>query len=390
MGLYIHVPFCVHKCGYCDFNSWAETKREPQLKWLEGLKAQLNFWSPKLSAARGKIDTVFFGGGTPSLLDSDILKEAVSVVFDAFDWAPDFEWTLEVNPETLSPQKLEDIQGTVINRISMGVQSFNNEYLERLERRARAEDNRRALDLIAKSWGGRWSLDLMFALPGQTLVEWKADLEESMSFAPSHVSAYQLTLTTERSKNWKQAQDEKLLEMFEYTQSRLAESGLARYEVSNFARPDFESRHNLRYWQVNPFLGLGPGAAGLIPSALFETASGAGADYGAHQKNPDAFETWLAGAGQEAVELRNLTRRSARDHVFEKLMMGLRLKQGLDLQFLSGSSLQSLTKESALVVDKGFARVEPENLRILDSLLPGICSRIESEINAETVKGFLK
>lgn len=328
-GIYVHVPFCVHKCGYCDFNSWAETRSEFQWQWLEAITRQANYWQDRCASER--FDTIFWGGGTPSLLDSKILAQFMEVLRKNFSLAPNCEITIECNPETLNEEKLTRLWDAGVNRISIGIQSFEDQFLHRLERQTTRASNLKVLEMVSKKWPGRWSLDLMFALPEQTLEQWLAELDLAMSFNPGHVSAYQLTLSTARSKNWKQAPEDELLEFFLLTQERLLESGLHQYEISNYAKPGHECQHNLHYWKLDPFLGLGPGAAGLIPARWgaekLETDS-----IGFHQKIAPRWEKWLEHSGTASESTSWLESRTPEDHLKEMLMMNLRLNEGFSLE----------------------------------------------------------
>ncbi|HVJ65501.1 MAG TPA: radical SAM family heme chaperone HemW [Bdellovibrionota bacterium] len=328
-GLYVHVPFCVHKCGYCDFNSWAETRSEFQWQWLEAITRQAQYWSPR--SAEDRFDTVFWGGGTPSLLDSEILTRFMRVLQTSFRLAPHAEITVECNPETLNADKLSRLWDAGVNRLSIGIQSFQDDYLARLERQTTRESNLRVLELVAKTWPGRWSLDLMFALPEQSLEQWLAEMDLALEFSPSHISAYQLTLSTARSKNWKQAPEDELLEFFVLTQERLLEAGLHQYEISNYAKPGHESQHNLHYWRLDPFLGIGPGAAGLLPAAWLRDRADAATATGFHQRVAPRWEHWLRDAGTAVESTTWLEPRTSEDHLKEMLMMNLRLNEGFSL-----------------------------------------------------------
>lgn len=390
-GLYVHVPFCVHKCGYCDFNSWAEESLAPQIKWQEALAKQSQFWGETLLSDT-RFDTVFWGGGTPSLLKPEPMEEAARALRDHFQFTEDAEWTFECNPETITPELLRHMASLGVNRISVGIQSFEDQYLDRLERRARRVDNLRTLECVKEHWKGRWSLDLMFGLPEQSPQQWEQELETALEFAPDHISAYQLTLTTARSKNWKQPDSDTLLDMFLITESRLAAAGLQKYEVSNFAREGHESKHNLKYWKLEPFLGLGPGASGLIsPKLMPQIISPVPhleqprlGTHGAHQKQPDAFEKWAKNAGLPPEELLSqLTPRSGKEHLEELLMMGLRLREGLDEARLEGLGLDPhlLFKSSQIVGNiehcDGFWRATEQGARVLDTVLQKLFTEIE-------------
>lgn len=384
-GLYVHVPFCVHKCGYCDFNSWAEEAREPQERWLRALERQVAFWAKDHHSKNlESFATVFWGGGTPSLLEPDILERATTLVRQSFPIADSAEWTVECNPETLDLARLKHLEDIGVNRISIGIQSFEDIYLDRLERRARRVDNLRVLELVAANWKGRWSLDLMFGLPEQDLKRWEAELRQALVFNPSHISAYQLTLTTARSKNWKQPDADHLLEMFEVTEAQLGAAGLEKYEVSNFAKPGEESRHNLKYWKLEPFLGLGPGASGLLAAAQLPPGNPRFSRFGAHQKQPDTFEKWENAAGHELSEWgSSLTPRSGREHLEELLMMGLRLREGLELSRLEapeGGILKIFEREQTtgnIRLSQGRAYATRAGEQVLDSVLQRLFTEVE-------------
>ncbi len=307
------------------------------MRWFRALEKQIAYWAPRM--AHWKFETVFFGGGTPSLLADDLILKTMERLRGSFNFSSNVEITWEVNPETLTEEKLAIFERAGVNRLSLGIQSFQDHQLERLERRARRADNFRALSLLKSFWKARWSMDLMFGLPEQGLLDWDRELGEALDFRPQHISAYQLTLTTARSKNWKQPDEDELLNQFLFTQEKLRSKGLPAYEISNFSAEGEESRHNLKYWSLEPFLGLGPGAAGLMSGKMLgaelesEEVPGVGlgrSRFGFHQKNPDHFEKWLEGAGlPESENGQWLKVRSGREHFEELLMMGLRIKRGI-------------------------------------------------------------
>lgn len=371
----MHVPFCLHKCGYCDFNSWAETRREFQDEWLWAISKQVDYWSPRTE--REIFDTVVWGGGTPSLLHTDILQAFMQKIQSSFSLSKDVEVTVECNPETLNQEKLTKLWDAGVNRLSIGIQSFEDLYLQRLERQTTRDANLKVLELVASKWPGRWSLDLMFALPEQSLERWLGEMDLALSFNPSHISAYQLTLTTARSKNWRQAPEDELLEFFVLTQERFAEAGLEHYEVSNFARPGYECRHNLHYWNLHSFLGLGPGAAGLIPAAWALDHAEAGSTIGFHQRVAPRWETWLQKVGSPAESGAWLETRSLEDHFKEMLLMNFRLTAGFDLlrwgdhalqmrQVLETMSARGLVEE---VPNQNKWRATTRGMQILDTTI---------------------
>lgn len=356
-----------------------------------GVVRQSEFWfqnlSKRISPRSLELDTVFWGGGTPSLIDDEITKRVLDNLNSLWNFRAAREFTIEVNPETLTLEKLKLWSALGINRLSVGIQSFDNGYLEKLERRARKKDNLRSLELIASHWNGKrgWSLDLMFGLPAQSLNQMLEDLELAVSFNPTHISSYQLTLTTKRSENWSQPGEETLVDMMLARKNFLEDRGFFSYEVSNFAKPGFESLHNKNYWQLNSFIGLGPGARGLLGPGF------CGDGFGFHQTSPDNFDTWLKVAGDSEQELASLVARSASDHVLEKLMMGLRLVEGIslgslasDLKISSDNLIQSLGKAQKLAwaretidfgaLGAGNLKLTAQGQKILDTLVPKIAA----------------
>lgn len=387
LGLYIHFPYCAHKCGYCDFNSWKDLSMESQQLWLKGIYKQLEFWAPRTE--NYKVDTVFFGGGTPSLLDNQLLIELGLKIQDSFNLTNTAEWTVECNPETINEAKLHALAECGADRLSMGVQSFQDNFLVTLERQASVKTNVKALDLIADIWDGRWSFDLMFALPGQSLNQWRKDCEQAMSYGVKHISAYELTLTTARALSWKKPSESEILPFYEFNNEFFKDFGLEKYEVSNFAAPGEESRHNLKYWELDPFLSLGPGGAGLLPNDLV------GGDHdlalGYTQKNPNHFESWMSQAGNYYDEMANCEARSLKSHIQETLMMGLRLKKGISLGFLGelgiaeSDLMQPLTDKKLIDNVDGCWRVAGDSELLLDFLITQLFHRLDHLLEAQDI-----
>jgi oxygen-independent coproporphyrinogen-3 oxidase len=379
LSLYLHTPFCRHKCGYCDFNSWGEENLEPQKRWLAAIQEETLLWSQRLGT-NYEILTCFVGGGTPSLLAPEIWEELSLFLKKELAWAPNFEWTLEANPEDVTASKLAFFRDIGINRISMGVQSFEEKYLARLERKASPQRNREALAVLAEHWPARWSLDLMYALPGQTLAEWERDLRTALEFQPRHISTYQLTLSTERSRNWEQAPEDELHSFYELKKEILEDLGFLHYEISNFAKAGEECRHNLAYWELQSFLGLGPGAYGLVDGLLLPDSA---SRFGAHTRNAAHFEKWLDSTKSLRHSSRFFEERSPKMHFQELLMMGLRLQKGLSYGKLP-SQFRDFLKDNPSY--KGLLDCSPEGglkatekaRQILDFLLKKLFRDMES------------
>ncbi len=377
LGIYIHFPFCAYKCGYCDFNSWVEETEEPQKIWLEALKKELLFWK-----ARGlddfQIDTLFMGGGTPSLLKEKYFYELEAFLKKNLTFSPTLEWTVEANPETIHSTLLETFENIGVNRLSIGIQSFQEKYLRRLERGATPHSNKRALSCVAENWKGRWSLDLMFGLPEQNFQDWESDLNEALSFGSKHISAYQLTLSTEKSKNWKQPVEEELLKYFRFTREVLGARGLIPYEISNFAIPSEESRHNLKYWRAEPFLALGPGAYSLLPSRLInQSLDQSDEGFGAHLKNPSKMSDWQKHV-ENPLSFGKIEKRDVKIHITELLLVGLRLEKGIEMKlfpknfdfgFLNGlNDLLEKTDTHIRATEKGREILDTTILKAVHSL----------------------
>jgi len=261
---YVHIPFCAHKCGYCDFASLAGVDHLAD-RYLDALEIEMSrVVNPR------EVDTIFVGGGTPTRLTAPQLARLLDAIRRWFPMSAGGEWTVEANPGTLDEAKVDALAEGGVNRVSLGAQSFRPESLAALERNHNPDDVPRALDLIRPRFD-RWSFDLIFGVPGSTLDHWQADLDAALALAPSHLSCYGLVYEkgTALWKQWtagsvREVGEEVERTMYEMTIDRLAESGLHQYEISNFARPGHECRHNLVYWANDPYFGLGVGAARFV------------------------------------------------------------------------------------------------------------------------------
>jgi oxygen-independent coproporphyrinogen III oxidase len=263
-AVYVHVPFCAHKCGYCDFASLAGADHLAD-RYLAALEREM----ARLGEPQ-EVETIFIGGGTPTRLDAEPLERLLAMVRRWYRLAPGGEWTVEANPGTLDPRKVDVLAAGGVNRVSLGAQSFHPELLRVLERNHAPEEVGRALDLIRPRFA-RWSFDLIFGVPGSTLAQWEADLEAALALGPSHLSCYGLVYE-KGTALWKQraaarvhpVDEETERAMYALTIDRLERAGLVQYEISNFARPGHESRHNLVYWANDAYFGVGVGAARYV------------------------------------------------------------------------------------------------------------------------------
>jgi oxygen-independent coproporphyrinogen-3 oxidase len=351
-GLYIHWPFCLSKCPYCDFNSHVR-ERIDETRWRRALVGELE---RAADAAPGRrLDSIFFGGGTPSLMPPDLAGGLIARARALWRPADDLEITLEANPGAAEAARFAAFRDAGINRVSIGVQALDNAALAFLGRRHKAGEAIAAVDR-ARALFGRVSFDLIYARPGQSLADWRRELAAALALADGHVSLYQLTIEPGTAFHTGHARgdfalpDEALAaDLFEATQETMAAAGMPAYEISNHARPGAESRHNLVYWRYGDYAGIGPGAHGRL-------TRGAGKVATRQHRLPEA---WLAaverGAGGEAerAALDNTTRGR------EMLLMGLRLAEGVALDRLRRETGRDL----AGVVDaRALARLENSGL----------------------------
>ncbi len=296
VGVYLHIPFCERICPYCDFAVVAAPQLAPEAaeRYVEALLAELALRRAAFEGRR--LASVYFGGGTPSLLTPEAIAGLVRAVRGAFASAPSdepVEITLEVNPSTVERERLPGFRAAGVERVSLGVQSFDDGVLKRLGRAHRADEARRSLHACRDAGFKALCLDLIFAAPGQGIAVFERDLAEALQFSPEHVSCYELTIeprtpfATAAQRGQLTLPDEDLAAaMHETAERALTGAGLARYELSNYARPGFEAVHNRRYWQRRPVLGLGVGAFSTDPTAPQHP-------FGVRRSNPRALAVYL-------------------------------------------------------------------------------------------------
>jgi putative oxygen-independent coproporphyrinogen III oxidase len=323
LALYIHWPFCLAKCPYCDFNSHVRD-RIPQARFARALRTELAWEAARLG--RRPLASIFFGGGTPSLMEPDTVAALIADATALFDPAPDLEITLEANPTSVELARLADFRAAGVNRVSLGIQSLDAGALQMLGRQHSAGQAMEALE-AARSTFPRVSFDLIYARPGQSVAAWQAELRQALALCADHLSLYQLTVepgtgfeALHRRGELVLPDDDLAAELYHATLDACAAQGLHAYEVSNLAQPGGESRHNLAYWRYADYAGIGPGAHGRI------TLDG---DLVATRRHR-APESWAdrverQGHGSTAEE-----RIGSRDRAREMLLMGLRLTEGVD------------------------------------------------------------
>ena len=365
LAIYIHVPFCARKCAYCDFASFAGWE-DAWENYFDALGGEMDAWADRLRAYEAR--SVFFGGGTPSLVPAEYISGALDQLRRLLPFAPDCEITLEANPGTLTADKLEAYRRAGVNRLSIGVQSFDADLLRNLGRIHTPGQAVDAVRMAADAGFENLSIDLMYALPGQSMVQWSETLDRAVTLPVKHISAYSLIVEpgTEMEKRVECGEahipdDDLVNGMQRMAVQRLAEHGLARYEISNFAVPGFESRHNLTYWQDGDYLGLGSAAHSLVENERFS--------------NPPELARYLAGE-----RMCERTARSLRDHREEVLMLSTRTLRGLDLarwraefgedfEITHARQLNKLESYGLIEIVGGFLRLTPVGLELQDSVV---------------------
>lgn len=370
-GLYVHWPFCESKCPYCDFNSHVRDKVD-QKQWRNAYLKEIDRLGALLP--NRLLNSVFFGGGTPSLMDPDVVSAILDRVRDTWPLANDFEVSLEANPTSVEANRFAGYAAAGVNRISLGVQALNDDDLKRLGRTHSVEDGEKAFE-IARARFDRVSFDLIYARQDQTLKAWEAELKEALSLAVDHLSLYQLTIEPGTAFGDRQARgglrglpgEDLAADMFELTQELCSSAGFDAYEVSNHAKPGAESRHNLIYWRYGDYIGIGPGAHGRLSLGTERYAV-------ENWANP---EKWLRKVEIGSPEKSKLAI-SSEDQASELLMMGLRLSAGVELDRLHelatvGYSKPALEQfvdlELLTVEDRKTLRVTPKGRLVLNAII---------------------
>lgn len=369
-AIYIHWPFCQSKCPYCDFNSHVRTQIDEQA-FADALVRELENTAALIPAR--PVHSIFFGGGTPSLMSASTVARLIETVARLFPLEADCEITLEANPTSVEADRFAGFSAAGVNRISCGVQSLDDVELRRLGRTHSAADALRALD-IARGQFDRVSLDLIYARPNQSLASWEGELTRALALGTDHLSLYQLTIEPGTRFADLHARgrlvipgDDHAAELYALTQTMTEAVGLPAYEVSNHARPGSECRHNLVYWRYGQYAGIGPGAHGrvMIEGQLTATQT---------EKNP---ERWLAAVERSGLGHSEQTPISAREQGEEMLMMGLRLAEGVSRKrfaALTGRDLTTvrldqLAQDNLIAYSGDTIRATPSGNLVLNALL---------------------
>jgi oxygen-independent coproporphyrinogen-3 oxidase len=365
LALYVHWPFCVSKCPYCDFNSHVRESVD-QAAWRDALLKDLA--SEAETWPRGPLTSIFFGGGTPSLMDPATVAALIAAADRHWGLDPGAEITLEANPSSVEAARFADLAAAGVNRVSLGLQSLDDEALRFLGRAHGSAEGVAALE-TAQACFGRVSFDLIYALPGQTEDAWAAELGRALGFGTGHLSLYQLTIepgtrfAAMAARGELAARDpDEAASLYELTQAMTERAGLPAYEISNHARPGEESRHNLAYWRYRAYLGVGPGAHGRRGGMATRR----------HRKP----ENWLAALDRNGHGLAEEAPLSREEQATEALLMGLRLSEGAELEALRPAldlaAVERLERQGLLARESGRLIVAPEGRLLLDAILAEI------------------
>ncbi|MDE2577256.1 MAG: coproporphyrinogen III oxidase [Hyphomicrobiales bacterium] len=376
-GVYVHWPFCLSKCPYCDFNSHVRRSPVDEERYVEAFEAEIAHRA-KLTPGR-TVDSVFFGGGTPSLMKPETVGAILNAIARRWKMAPNAEITLEANPSSVEAGRFRGYKAAGVNRVSLGVQALNDADLRALGRLHNREEALAAL-ATAVSIFDRASFDLIYARPGQSVSQWRKELAEALTHAPEHMSLYQLTIEPdtmferlERAGKLKLPSMDLQRDLWEATQEIMTGAGMPAYEISNHARPGAESRHNLVYWRYGEYVGVGPGAHGRVMNRGGRTAQ-------ATERHPEMWLTCVETEGHGLVEEEQLSIEEQGD---EFLLMGLRLTEGIDpgrFQLLTGKPLAT-SRVAELIADglveytrDGRLRVSAEGFPVLDSVVADLAA----------------
>ena len=360
-GVYVHWPFCLSKCPYCDFNSHVR-ERIDERRWRSALLAELAHYAAETKTRR--VTSLFLGGGTPSLMAPETVAAIIDRVEALWPTAPDLEITLEANPSSVDAARFAAYAAAGVNRVSLGVQALDDEALHFLGRRHSAADALAALGLAHRHFA-RVSFDLIYARPGQTVAAWRRELARALNHAGEHLSLYQLTIESNTAFAQAHARGDLVLPeealaaaLYEATQDTLEAAGLPAYEISNHARPGAESRHNLTYWRYDDYVGAGPGAHGRLTLDGVKVAT----------RQHRAPEAWLERVERCGHATRARLRLSPAERVEELLLMGLRLREGVGRMHFrreTGQEVEAALDRERLarLVDGGFLALDARGLR---------------------------
>ena len=379
LALYLHIPYCLSRCHYCDFNTYVLDGPQSR-EYVRALAAEIRHQGAALDAEQRRVETIFFGGGTPSLLPAEDLCALLEVCRGAFRVAPEAEITLEANPETVMPEAFVALRRGGFNRVSLGVQALHAGLLQVLGRPHTPARATEAFAAVRAAGFANVNLDVMFGLPGQSLRDWRRTLEGVVSLAPEHLSTYGLTIEEgtlfgrlHRQGALRLPPEGAHLTMYREALRYLPAAGYRRYEISSFARPGFECRHNLTYWRQGEYLGLGAGAHGYL-----------GGVRSMNQRLPAAYISAVTRQGSAVVARENP---SPVEQVEEALMLGLRLADGLHLAAIAArfglpdppidpAVLARLTGMGFIEAGDGLLRLTEAGLAVSDTVITELAASL--------------
>jgi len=364
LALYVHWPFCVSKCPYCDFNSHVRESVD-QGMWRDALLADLAHEAAILPGRR--LESIFFGGGTPSLMPPATVAAVLDAAERAWGFEPGIEITLEANPSSVEAARFADLAAAGVNRVSMGLQALDNETLAFLGRAHDVTEGLAALDTAQRVFD-RVSFDLIYARPDQGLADWHAELARALSFGTEHLSLYQLTIepgtrfqTEALAGRLVLPDDDRAADLFELTRALTESAGMPAYEISNHARPGAESRHNLTYWRYQDYAGIGPGAHGRRTGVATQ-----------RRRKP---ENWIDAVARNGHGIEQEVSLAPQERAIEAMLMGLRLAEGIDLDriaTLGERPIDELTDRQAIdrLSAQGLLKLEDARLCATDTGMP--------------------
>jgi oxygen-independent coproporphyrinogen III oxidase len=361
-GIYIHIPYCVKKCPYCDFNSYGVGRLIPEVEYTEALLAELDIFSDAIPSY--PLTSIFFGGGTPSLFSSESIGRVIKKILGMTSALESLEVSIEVNPKTADLGKLFSFKEAGVNRVSLGVQSFSEKKLEFLGRINSPGDSMRILEDVIKAGFKNFNADLMYGCSFETPQEWRSELDKILEFNTTHVSAYCLTIEDDTefaglySKGKLMLPDEETLsDMISLTGNVLEGAGYNQYEISNFAKPGFECRHNMLYWRGENYIGIGAGAHSHLDTCLHS-------EWGvrwANLKNPSAYMKRIFERNKPVAFIEYLDRQTA---LKDRVLMGFRLEEGIDLGKIENRfSVNLMSRELDYLIGDEFIHVSDNRLR---------------------------
>ena len=380
IGLYVHWPFCAAKCPYCDFNSHVR-ERYDEMRWAKAIATEMQAVARLQGAERPRVESIFFGGGTPSLMSGAAVGAVLDAAAGLWEIAPEAEITLEANPNSVEQGRFADYRTAGVNRVSIGVQALDEAALKGLGRLHGVAEARAAIQLGLRLFP-RVSFDLIYARPEQTALQWAAELKDALSFGTEHLSLYQLTIEQGTAYAGLARQGKLILpeediaaDLFELTQELCDAAGLPAYEISNHAKPGEESRHNLTYWRYGDYVGVGPGAHGRLTISERRLATQS-------ERLPERWLTAVETTGSSIVLDEISREEAAREH----LLMGVRLSEGLNMaDYRRRWGTQPPAGRMAALEQAGLVTLSPDRLAatprgrlVLNSLIRELAEPFET------------